>query len=160
MKIQLYSILLLVLGLQTSAHAQVLLSPFGASMTDGKNSHCYSGGEVVITTINNSDEVVTQGFQQPNDIEEQLVLDIVNGLISDDPDNNKFVITNISEYPDNRVVVLNRWGDIVFEAAPYNNDWDGTYNGNPLPAATYYYIIYLDDSKTKPVQGNLYILNP
>jgi hypothetical protein len=79
-------------------------------MTDGKNSHCYSGGEVVITTINNSDEVVTQGFQQPNDIEEQLVLDIVNGLISDDPDNNKFVITNISEYPDNRVVVLNRWG--------------------------------------------------
>jgi hypothetical protein len=93
-------VLLLVCGAPDQCVlAQVLLSPFGASMTDGKNSHCYSGGEVVITTLNNSDEVVTQGFQQPTDIEEQLVLDIVNGLISDDPDNNKFVITNISEYP-------------------------------------------------------------
>ena len=159
MKIQLYSVMLLVLGLQASALSQVLISPFGASMTDGQISHCYSGGEVIITTSKRADEAVTQGFQQP-EIEDKVTLDVINGIIPEDPNNNRFVISNISEYPDNSITILNRWGDVVFEAAPYNNDWDGTYQGKPLPAATYYYIIYLDDGKTTVVQGNLYILNP
>jgi gliding motility-associated-like protein len=33
----------------------------------------------------------------------------------------------------------------VYEKHSYNNEWDGKYYGNDLPAATYYYILDLGD---------------
>ncbi len=42
---------------------------------------------------------------------------------------------------DNELIIFNQWGDEVFHAAPYLNDWRGTYNGAPLPAGTYFYVI-------------------
>ncbi|MFT6245799.1 MAG: gliding motility-associated-like protein, partial [Crocinitomicaceae bacterium] len=39
------------------------------------------------------------------------------------------------------VKVYNTWGNIVFESEAYLNDWDGTYNGDPLPEGAYYYAI-------------------
>ncbi len=50
-----------------------------------------------------------------------------------------------SRYPDNRVKVFNRWGDLVFEASAYANDWDGRYKGTPLPPGTYFYVIQLEE---------------
>ncbi len=47
-------------------------------------------------------------------------------------------------YPDNELVITNRWGDVVYEAKPYRNDWGGTnQNGKILPQGTYYYILRL-----------------
>ena len=43
------------------------------------------------------------------------------------------------------VKVYNRQGKLVYDSKAYANDWDGTYNGNPLPEGAYYYII---DSET------------
>jgi len=43
-----------------------------------------------------------------------------------------------------KVAVFNRWGNPVFETTGYDNSWDGTENGNPLPEATYYYVIECD----------------
>ncbi len=37
--------------------------------------------------------------------------------------------------------VYNRYGTKVYESNNYVNDWDGTYNGKPLPDATYYYVL-------------------
>jgi gliding motility-associated-like protein len=44
-------------------------------------------------------------------------------------------------YPDNEVSIFNQWGDEVFNGKPYKNDWNGTYNGEDLPAGTYYYVV-------------------
>ena len=44
------------------------------------------------------------------------------------------------DFPDNQLTIFNEWGGVVFEAAPYTNDWAGTYQGNPLPAGTYFYV--------------------
>jgi gliding motility-associated-like protein len=52
------------------------------------------------------------------------------------------------QYPDNKVVIFNIYGDEVFSAAPYLNDWDGTWNGNDLPAATYYYYVDFGNGQT------------
>ncbi|MDX1406913.1 MAG: gliding motility-associated C-terminal domain-containing protein, partial [Saprospiraceae bacterium] len=49
-------------------------------------------------------------------------------------------------FPGNRVAVYNVWGDAVFEAAPYENDWDGTRDGKELPVGTYYYIVDFGDN--------------
>nr|WP_225986832.1 gliding motility-associated C-terminal domain-containing protein [Rufibacter sp. LB8] len=35
--------------------------------------------------------------------------------------------------------VLNRWGQIIFEAKDPTQGWDGTYNGKPAPPETYLY---------------------
>ncbi|NNF21141.1 MAG: T9SS type B sorting domain-containing protein, partial [Saprospiraceae bacterium] len=31
-------------------------------------------------------------------------------------------------YPDNALNIYNQWGDVIFSASPYNNDWDGSFN--------------------------------
>ena len=40
------------------------------------------------------------------------------------------------------VKVYNRQGKLVYESTAYANNWDGSYNGNPLPEGSYYYLIY------------------
>ena len=42
---------------------------------------------------------------------------------------------------ESELTVFNQWGNEVFHAAPYANDWQGTYNGEPLPVGTYFYIL-------------------
>lgn len=45
------------------------------------------------------------------------------------------------QYANNTVIVFNQWGDEVFRANKYKNDWEGTYNGKNLPDATYFFIV-------------------
>lgn len=39
------------------------------------------------------------------------------------------------------VHVFNRYGNKVYESRDYRNNWDGTYNGKPVPDATYYAVL-------------------
>ncbi|MCB0841453.1 MAG: gliding motility-associated C-terminal domain-containing protein, partial [Bacteroidetes bacterium] len=56
--------------------------------------------------------------------------------------NDRFIIPNISNYPDNELIVLNRWGNQVYYSRPYKNDWTGTTsNGNDLLEGTYFYVL-------------------
>jgi len=77
--------------------------------------------------------------------------------------NEFFNIDCIETYPNNKVEIYNRWGNIVYEKRGYRNDWDGTSNGrvvvnesDKLPVGTYYYVIDLGDG-SKPKVGWLYI---
>lgn len=67
--------------------------------------------------------------------------------------NDVWFIRDLERYPDNEVRIINRWGDQVYAAAPYTNDWDGTWRGDKLPGATYYYIIKIRHN------GQLYDFN-
>lgn len=58
--------------------------------------------------------------------------------------NEIFYVKNLDLYDDCTLRVYNRWGNEVYTASPYLNDWDGTFNGTALPEATYYYIIDCD----------------
>lgn len=55
--------------------------------------------------------------------------------------NDRWEIFNISEIEPCQVEVYNRWGQKVFSASPYNNDWNGTDQGRALSNDTYYYFI-------------------
>jgi gliding motility-associated-like protein len=63
--------------------------------------------------------------------------------------NDDWRILLIEEFPNARVEVYNRWGQRVFESVGYNDRWDGTRNGNPLPVGTYYYVIDLGNGLPK-----------
>lgn len=77
----------------------------------------------------------------------ELIPIIIPQFISPNGDgkNDTWIIQNIDLYPDNKVWVYNRWGNLVFSSEPYNNDWNGSYTGfgntGPLPASTYFYLI-------------------
>ncbi len=62
-----------------------------------------------------------------------------------DGDNDVWFIGNLEKYPDNRVQIFNRYGQEVYSAVNYKNNWNGKYLGNDLPGGTYYYIF---DAKT------------
>jgi gliding motility-associated-like protein len=75
----------------------------------------------------------------------------------DDQANDKWMLGNIDNlFPKNVVSIYNRWGNKLFESREgiYSaNPWNGTYNNEKLPIASYYYIIEFNDGKTAPING-------
>jgi gliding motility-associated-like protein len=73
--------------------------------------------------------------------------------------NDKWIIKNIEQYPNNVVQIFNRYGQLLIETKGYSSStaWDGTNKGNPLPVGAYYYIIRLNDGKG-PLSGTISIL--
>jgi gliding motility-associated-like protein len=37
------------------------------------------------------------------------------------------------------ITIFNRWGEMVYESYDMNQGWDGTYNGQAVPAGVYVY---------------------
>jgi gliding motility-associated-like protein/uncharacterized repeat protein (TIGR01451 family) len=76
--------------------------------------------------------------------------------------NDLFVIRGILYYPNNTIVIYNRWGDKVFEASSYQNTWDGKTSmglqvgGDKLPVGTYFYILDLGDNSAV-IKGTIYL---
>ena len=71
------------------------------------------------------------------------------------------VLNNVSPetYPDNEIIIFNRWGDIVYTQKPYLNNWTGlTDSGQELPHGTYYYILRLDVANGVIVKGDVTII--
>ncbi|MCB9224268.1 MAG: gliding motility-associated C-terminal domain-containing protein [Crocinitomicaceae bacterium] len=65
--------------------------------------------------------------------------------------NEFFVISGLDSYPNNTLTIYNRWGDIVFSASPYMNNWSGqaegkrTISGDVVVTGTYFYVLDLGD---------------
>ncbi len=57
-------------------------------------------------------------------------------------------------YPENELVIFNRWQEVVFRAKPYRNDWEG---GN-LPEGIYFYIFKLLNDNKKVAKGAITLL--
>lgn len=144
-----------------SISAQVLITPIGNGYEDSNVHLSISLGEVAVVTLLSAEEALTQGFQQPEiNVVPQPEFDIFipTGLIPEDSGpNGTFTIEGLEEYPDNELYILNRWGEILYHARPYINNWNGYYNGRPLPQATYFYILRPLPNGTS-LKGNLYIL--
>lgn len=71
---------------------------------------------------------------------------IPNNVITPDGNgvNDQWVVWNILNYPDNHVYIYNRWGQEVYQARGYQNDWEGLSGTDLLPDGTYYYVITFD----------------
>ena len=95
----------------------------------------------------------------PAPTEDNLVISRTLTPKNKDGINDVWAIEGIEAFPDNRVKIFNRWGDVIYEANHYNNtdvSWDGTYKNNEyLPDGTYYYILEIKGHKT--AQGWIYI---
>ncbi len=93
-------------------------------------------------------------------VEDDLDVIIPNGFTpNEDGYNDTFVILNLEQYPDNTIEIYNRWGDLVYAAEPYLNDWDGSSENAKLKIAgdevvdgTYFFILDLGNGD-EPING-------
>ncbi len=91
------------------------------------------------------------------DVIEAYLLVIPNVITPNGNGQNDFwAIKNIRLY-NNEVQIFNRWGTMIYSTKEYQNDWDGTHDGNELSNGTYYYVINLENG-TKIYKGAVTIL--
>lgn len=81
-----------------------------------------------------------------------------------DGHNDVWSVEDLYLYPNHEVRVFNRWGTCVYEAAPYENDWAGTWeaaggDGSPLPSGTYFYLFNPREEWAPKFRGFIEIMN-
>jgi len=117
--------------------------------------HCFTIGEVpTVETFTSSGIILTQGFHQPDYEFETIVVDdnclIPNGISpNDDGVNDTWFIPCLSIYPKSKVRIFNRWGQQIYEGTGNESPWNGTYRGENLPMADYYFIISIEEFDKK-----------
>ncbi|RMG85156.1 MAG: gliding motility-associated C-terminal domain-containing protein, partial [Bacteroidetes bacterium] len=67
--------------------------------------------------------------------------------------NDRFIIPAVVEYPNSALTIFNRWGNQVYYTSNYENQWEGTFNGEPLPEGVYFYCLVLNDAEKTTVRG-------
>ncbi len=137
-----------------------VLSSTGGQLRNASFSVDYAIGEMSITTFANTVNIINQGFLQyfflnkivepipiiplkPKEDSTLIVYELVtpNG----DDKNELFFINGIQRYPQNELMIVNKWGNTVFKASNYANTWDG----GDLPDGSYFYVLkLLTENKT------------
>ena len=97
----------------------------------------------------------------PNNVACKDGINVPNGFSpNNDGMNDLFVIQGLSKYPANNLKIFNQWGENIFSASPYNNNWDGKQTkgnsmGDQLPEATYFYLLDLGNGEV--LKGYIYL---
>ena len=58
-----------------------------------------------------------------------------------DNKNDLFIIENLMDWQYRELIVLNRWGQMVYYDYDYKNDWSGTYQGKTLSDGVYFGVL-------------------
>ena len=118
----------------------------------------YAGDYIVTVTDENSCPKTDTIAIASNDVE---CLEVPSAFTPNgDGVNDKWIIKNIDLYPDVKVEIYNRWGNIIFRRDKFYFDfeWDGTFNGQLLAATSYVYILTFPDGKVEPKTGVVTII--
>ncbi|GAB4253226.1 MAG: hypothetical protein Kow0079_08560 [Vicingaceae bacterium] len=95
-------------------------------------------------------DTLTVGLDSEKDCE----LIFYSGLTPNgDGNNDVWIIENIEMFPENKVTIFNRWGNVVWEGENYDNVnvlWEGkSSDGVDLPDGTYFYVATVNDKTYK-----------
>jgi gliding motility-associated-like protein len=72
--------------------------------------------------------------------------------------NDTWIIEQIDIYPEVKIEIYNRWGELIYYAPKgYSKPWDGTFNGRELPIDSYYYVIDLNNGRDA-ISGDITII--
>jgi gliding motility-associated-like protein len=74
-----------------------------------------------------------------------------------DNDNDFYIPAKTSNINLYHIVILNRWGQVVYEADDSAKGWDGTINGNEASEGVYFWFIDFTDNygESGKMHGNL-----
>ncbi len=86
-----------------------------------------------------------------------------NAFITPNSDgkNDFFQIQKTERYPNNRLSIFNRWGQIVYQQDNYQNNWAGTSQDGNLLQGTYFFIFNYEDhqGQNKFLSGAITIIH-
>ena len=71
--------------------------------------------------------------------------------------NDYWRISNVEIYSGYRLIIYSPQGEEIFTTDNYNNDWDGFYNGSPLPTGVYYYL-FISPNGTNDFKGTISLI--
>lgn len=93
----------------------------------------------LITVVAHSTSCSSEPVSVEADAARMQSLQEISNVFSPNGDgvNETWQILNIDNYPDNDLVIINRWGNEVYRSKSYRNQWDG----GQLSAGTYYYVL-------------------
>lgn len=131
---------------------------------DANNSHTVTGyaertGHIYLTVSNQWDCIAKDSFY----VEANSCCDIfMPGAFTPNSDgiNDVYNAVDIEEHDVIEFLILNRWGEVVYNSHGTNIGWDGTYKNKIAESGTYnYYIRYLCKGTKQVVRkGNLTLL--
>ncbi len=86
-------------------------------------------------------------------LQPEIIIDVGKAVTPDgDGIHDRWELTHIEKYEDNTVLVIDRWGNKIFEARGYDNErvfWDGRgQQGAVVPTGTYFYTIEVRAQQT------------
>ena len=94
-------------------------------------------------------------YPLPNN--EVYVSDVLT--LNGDGKNDQLIFKNINALNNEGIQIYNRWGNLIFAQAPYQNNWDGkNQNGELLPNGTYYYILNINRANGDIIQGDVLLI--
>lgn len=59
--------------------------------------------------------------------------------------NDTWYIKNLNLYPESTISIFDRYGKLLKQFSSYSNGWNGTYNGENLPADDYWFVLTLSN---------------
>jgi gliding motility-associated-like protein len=132
----------------------------GATSTSENTSGSYDVPGTYTVTLIVTDSLGCTDTTTRSVIVDGTPVDVPNGFTPNgDGFNDYFVIVGLNQYPENKITIFNRWGDPVFSASPYQNNWDGTSNneklrvsGDKVVDGTYFFILELGEG-IAPITG-------
>lgn len=93
------------------------------------------------------------------DINPIACIDPVNTFSpNDDEYNDTWVIDNVSLYPNLKMLIYNKWGNLIYQSEKVYTPWDGKVDGKTLPAGVYYYILELGNEENEVLKGNITLI--
>ncbi|MCH2225464.1 MAG: gliding motility-associated C-terminal domain-containing protein, partial [Crocinitomicaceae bacterium] len=104
--------------------------------------------DVTVTDTNGCENIIYITVEEPSGLDGCVVIDIPNVFTpNDDGANDLFVPTDIRNIQDYNIIIMNRWGGVMFESSDISLGWDGrTQSGSPANEGTYFWIVrYVDN---------------
>lgn len=96
-------------------------------------------------TVNNFKYILKNDWSFPTNSDQYVLinttfpLDIPNVFTPNEDGINDFYFISSSGLTDYSLIILNRWGELVFETDDANSAWDGKFNGNECTEGVYFY---------------------
>lgn len=113
------------------------------SSTEDLSSVTAGSYSVIITDANGCTSTTSIVLSEPFDLQMPTGFSPNN-----DGSNDYFVVHGLEAYPQNKIEVFNRWGNVVWETENYMNTWEGTTkSGDKLPDGTYFVVLNINDGK-------------
>ncbi len=94
------------------------------------------------------------------EIDKNIELKIPNAFTpNNDGINDYFVIKSNREIDNYELIIINRWGNKLYESHSLSDSWDGKYKGKDCSPSTYFYIInYFHNGKKRVKKGCVELL--